>query len=71
MSKKEQKITNFKEEEKKEGTFWVKKKQGGAELKKTKEIFWAKNWEKIEYIGHKLTNFLKKVTFWAKKTSWG
>ena len=33
------------------------KKQAGAELKQKKRIFWAKNWEKIEYEDQKLTNF--------------
>ena len=65
-------MTNF--QKKNKGTFWVKEKQAWAELKKKKDIFWAKNWEKIKYNGQKLTNFLKKKkkrNFLGKKTSWG
>ena len=39
-------MTNF---HKKKGLFGVKEKQAGAELKKKKRNFWAKNWEKVEY----------------------
>ena len=44
-------MTDFqkKKKKKKKGTFWVKEKQAWAELKMKKDIFWAKNWEKIEY----------------------
>ena len=54
-----QKLPIFQKKEK-IGTFRVKGKQAGPELKKKKEIFWAKNWGKNEYIVQKLTNFLTK-----------
>ena len=38
-----QKLTNLKKK------ILLGKKQAGAELKKKKRNFWAKNWEKIEY----------------------
>ena len=53
----------FSKKRKKKGTFRVKGKQAGPELKKKKEIFWAKNWEKNEYIVQKLTNFLTKKSW--------
>ena len=40
-----QKLTNFQKKERKKGHFWPKK-EAGAELKKKKKDFWAKNWEK-------------------------
>ena len=44
----------------------IKFKQAEAELKQKKRIFWAKNWEKIEYKDQKLTNLKKKKIFWVK-----
>ena len=58
--KKVKKLPNFIE---KKGLFRTKKKQAGAELKQKKRIFWAKNWEKIEYKDQKLTNLKKKKDF--------
>ena len=56
---------------KKKKTFWAKKKQAGAELKKKKGFFGPKVGGKIEYNGQKLTNFKEKKDFLGQKNKLG
>ena len=58
------KIDQFSKKKKRD--FLGKKKQAGAELKKKKRNFWAKNWEKIEYKDQIWPIFSKKKILWAK-----
>ena len=53
-------------------TFQAKKNKLGLSLRTKKGLFWAKILIKIEFKGQKLIKKKKKkMTFRAKKTSWG
>ena len=70
MENKVQKLNNFKQKK----DFFGQKNKLRLSLRTKKGLFWAKILLKIEFKGEILTSSQKKekkMTFWAKKTSWG